>query len=252
MRIALHAHGPVGRRAGRILLGERNLTALGRYGDAEARAEDRRTTAIRDLAGYQLLATDAPDGIEFARIAVDDGVHAVLSADAEVPDDLAAAALGSDLTVLVGADLGSGIAETLAAHEAARTPRTVHLRVAWTEPGTPLRRGTAVPFPDPVGPRWGRVLESRGSMERVVVPAPGPWAGALATVSGRVSGRRGERTVGVADDHDHLRAIALAAGVLAVAEGAYGPGVHRPGDSASAYLEAALRVGLDVASFSPS
>jgi hypothetical protein len=252
MRLALHADGPVGRRAGRILLGERDLTALGRYGDAEARIEDRRTTAIRNLAGYRVLATDAPDGIAFARIAVDDGVHAVLSADVEVPDDLAAAALASDLTVLVGADLGPGIAETLAAHEAARTTRPVHLRVAWTEPGTPLRRGVAVPFPDPVGPRWGRVVESQGSVERVVVPIPAPWAGALATVSGRVLGRRRERTVGVADDHDHLRAIALAAGVLAVAGGSYEPGVKRPGDAASAYLEAALRVGMDVASFSPS
>jgi hypothetical protein len=252
MRLALHADGPVGRRAGRILLGERDLTALGRYGESEARVEDRRTTAIRHLAGYQLLATDAPDGLAFARVALEEGVHVVLSADTDVPDDLAGAARASGLTMLVGADLGPGIAETLAAHEATRTTRTVAIRVAWTEPGTPLRRGVAVPFPDPVGPRWGRVVEKSESIERVVVPAPGPWAGALATVSGRVSGRRSERTVGVADDHDHLRAIALAAGVLAVAGSAYGPGTHRPGDAPAAYLEAALRVGMDVASFSPS
>jgi hypothetical protein len=252
MRLALHAHGAVGRRAGRILLGERDVVALGRYGDTEARIEDRRTTAVRHLTGYLLLATDAPDGASFARIALDDGLHAVLSADVPIPDEFAARAVEAGLTVLVGADLGPGIAETLAAHEAARTTRDVHVRIAWTEQGSPLRRGTAVPFPEPVGPRWGRPVEGDGSVERVVVPVQGTWAGALATVTGRVGGRRVERTVGVADDEDHLRAIALAAGVLAVAEGRYGPGVRRPSDAAHAYLSAALRVGMDVASFTPS
>jgi len=252
VRIALHADGPVGRRAGRILLAERDLVALGRYGDTEGAIADRRTTAIRELAGYLVLATDAPDGLSFARIAVADGLHAVLSADVVIPEGLSAAARLAGVTVLAGADLGPGIADTLAAHEAARTTRTVHVRVAWTEQGTPLRRGIAVPFPDPVGPRWGRVVSQEGAIERVVVPLQGPWAGALATVSGRMGGRRRERTVGVADDHDHLRAIALAAGTLAVAEGSYPPGPCRPADAAADYLSAALRVGMDVASFTPS
>jgi hypothetical protein len=252
VRLALHADGAVGRRAGRILLGERDLAALGRYGDTETRIEDRRTTAIRSLTGYELLVTDAPDGASFARIAVDEGLHAVLSVDTPVPDELAEAARRRGLTVLVGADLGPGIAETLAAHEAARTARPVRVRVAWTQPGVPLRRGIAVPFPDPVGPRWGRSISREGSMERVAVPMQGPWAAALATVSGRIAGRRGERTVGVADDEAHLRAIALAAGALCVAEGAYEPGVRRPADNAPAYLAASLRIGMDVASFTPS
>lgn len=252
MRIALHADGAVGRRTGRILLGERNLAALGRYGDAETRIEDRRTTAIRTLTGYELLVTDAPDGPSFARIAVDEGLHAVLSADAPVPDDLADAAERRGVTILVAADLGPGIAETLAAHEAARTSRQVHVRVAWTEQGVPLRRGVAVPFPDPVGARWGRTISQKGSREQVAVPIQGPWAAALATVSGRIAGRRGERTVGVADDEAHLKAIALAAGALSVAEGAYGPGIQRPSNNAPAYLAAALRIGMDVASFTPT
>lgn len=252
MRLALHADGPVGRRAGRILLAEPALVALGRYGDTEARVEDRRTTAIRQLTGFDLLVTDAPDGESFARIALDDGLHAVLSADVEIPEDLDARAVRAGLTILVGADLGPGIAETLAAHEAARTTRDVSVRIAWTEQGAPLRRGIAVPFPDPVGPRWGRRVGEQGRVERVVAPVQGPWAGALATVAGRVGGRRRQRTVGVADDEAHLRAVALAAGALAVAEGACQPGVQRPGDAASAYLAAALRIGMGVASFTPS
>ena len=46
----------------------------------------------------------------------------------------------------------------------------------------------------------------------------------------------------------HLGEIALAAGAIAVAEGAFPPGIHRPAVSAEAYLAAALRIGLGVAS----
>ena len=71
-----------------------------------------------------------------------------------------------------------------------------------------------------------------------------PWCGWQATATGHPI----EQVVGVADLAPHLGAIALAAGALAVAEGAYPPGIHRPAVNAAAYLGTALRIGLGVAS----
>jgi hypothetical protein len=85
---------------------------------------------------------------------------------------------------------------------------------------------------------------------RIRVPIDGEWAGASATVIGDADGEHVQRVVGVADLGHHLDGIALAAGALMVAEGAVGPGVHRPGDHPEQYLAAALRVGLEVAAYS--
>jgi hypothetical protein len=57
------------------------------------------------------------------------------------------------------------------------------------------------------------------------------------------------RVVGVADLAPHLEALALAAGALAVAGGAFPPGIASPDEGADAYLAAALQAGLDVAAF---
>jgi hypothetical protein len=67
------------------------------------------------------------------------------------------------------------------------------------------------------------------------------------TVTGRFAGKTVERLVGVADQRDHLEGIALAAGAIAVASGAFAPGGHTPADAPPAYLGAALGVGLGVA-----
>ena len=85
-------------------------------------------------------------------------------------------------------------------------------------------------------------------MNRFVAPVKGEWAGVVVRVAGQQDGRPVEQIVGVADLAAHLGAIALAAGALAVAEGAYPPGIHRPSVNAEAYLGTALRIGLGVAS----
>ena len=85
-------------------------------------------------------------------------------------------------------------------------------------------------------------------MSRFVAPVQGEWAGAVVRVAGQQDGQPVEHIVGVADLAAHLEAIALAAGALAVAEGAYPPGIHRPAVNADAYLGTALRIGLGVAS----
>ena len=85
------------------------------------------------------------------------------------------------------------------------------------------------------------------TVERFVALIGGEWAGAVVRVSGEQDGRQVEQVVGVADQKDHLAAIALAAGAIAVAQGAYPPGIHRPAVAAEAYLDIALRIGLFVA-----
>jgi hypothetical protein len=254
MRIALHADGEAGKRAGRILLAEPGLIALGMYGHTKG-AEDRRTTAIQTLAGYTPLVTDAPDARGFAAVAAEEGVSCVVAGRPRVDRRLARKFLERGLTLLVASDLSGGIAETLAAHELASTDESNAVKVSWTESGRPLRRGKGIPFPDPVGPRWGsragprpRRRQSGTIVSRFVAPLQGEWAGAVVEVTGIRDGHSVEQIIGVADQGVHLAAIALAAGAIAVAEGAYPPGVHYPAVAADAYLGVALRIGLGVAS----
>jgi hypothetical protein len=250
MRIAVHAVGEAGRRAALILLAERDLVALGLYGH-QGRVADRRTIAIRELTGFDPLVTDDRDAASgLAGIAADDGISCVVTAD-EVDRDVAERFSAGEQILLLGANL-AGIAESLAAHEVARTDVVTETSAAWTTSGKPLRRGQAVAFPDPVGARWGEVVSGDHRTAHVRVPIQGEWAGAAATIVGEVDGERVQRVVGVADLGPHLSGIALAAGALVVAEKSIPPGVHHPGDHAEAYLSAALRVGLEVAAYSSS
>jgi hypothetical protein len=253
VRIALNPTGDVGRRAGRILLAEMHLDALGIYGQRGAGTEDRRSMAITGLSGFSVLVTDATDGLALAAIAAEDGLDCVLAGDAMPDEALALRFAAAGRTLVVAADLACGIAETLARHEMARTEVDLAVTVAWTDSGKPLRRGEAVPFPDPVGALWGRKQARRPAdavpTTRLVAHIEGPWAAAMA----RVTGRRGERVVesivGVADHGNHLRALALAAGAVAVAEGSFTPGVHHPVDAGDSYLAVLLRMGLEVACY---
>ena len=255
MRIALHADGDIGKRAGRILLAESALTALGMYGHTKG-AEDRRTTSISSLTGYDPLVTDAPDARSFALVAAEEGVSCVVTGEPRIDRRLTRSYLDKGLTLLVASDLSGGIAETLASHELATTDGDTTVTMAWTFNGRPLRRGEAIPFPDPVGPRWGsrvrRVRRFRKrigpSMARFSSPVRGDWAGAVVRVTGDRDGRTIEQIVGVADHAAHLGAIALVAGAIAVAKGSYPPGIHRPAVAADSYLGAALNIGLGVAS----
>jgi len=115
-----------------------------------------------------------------------------------------------------------------------------------------MRSGEAIPFPDPVGARWGRIVEGPAGKvptTRVMCPVDDEWGAAMARVTGADAGGVQTRVVGVADLGVHLRALALASAAIAVTEGAFGPGVHRASDAAEHYLRTALRIGMDVASF---
>ncbi len=238
MRIALNSLGETGTRAGLILLAERSLTALGIYGGGTLTA-DRRTTRISSLSGFDVLVTDDPEPSAIAAIAIEDGLSCVTAAavDPAVADRFGAAGR----ILLTGADL-RGLAATLAAHEQLTSEAPLHSTVAWTVPGKALRRGVAVGFPDPVGARWGRKVT-----DGVEVPIGGSWAGASVIVTARRNGKTVQRLVGVADQREHLEAIALAAGTIVVGGGNLPPRALQPVDAAVAFLEAALGVGLGVA-----
>ena len=253
MRLALHPTSDTGHRAGRLLLAEADLEALGIYGHRGAETEDRRSTAITDLAGFAVLVSDdtiAP--LDLAAIAVADGLSCVLAADVS-PD----AATGErfaerGLSLMVDASPG-GLAGALRHHEAWAAEPGQPVLLAWTVAGKPLRHGEAIPFPDPLGARWGRRLPPQPGQEpslaRIEVPVEGPWGGALARVTRRGGRRPVHALVGVADDRRHLAALTLAAGGLLVARGGAAPGFSRPEHAAAAYLRQAARVGLEVAGF---
>ncbi len=251
MRLALHPTGEIGHRAGRILLAEAGLEALGIYGYRGTGTEERRATAVTSLAGYTVLAGDdsvAP--LDLAAIAVADGLSCVLAADTDPPPDLAERFAVRRLTLLVAASL-PGLAEALAHRVVRGDSAAGTLLLAWTRPGKAGRRDVAVPFPAPVGARWGAHLPARPgdprTTTRAEVPLDGPWAGALARLTAGTGRKRTEALVAVADDRRHLEAIALAAGALLLARGEAPPGACRPGDAGPAYLAACLGVGLEVA-----
>lgn len=241
MRVALHHTTDIGLRAGRILLAESGLRRLGVI-DRRTHEADPRVRSIDSVDGYDVVLTDDEAPGPTVDRAAAAGIHCVVWADGT---DLVDHDGFDGTTLLLGANLATGLALSLGSHESATLPDADTELVAWTEPGRSLRSGEAVPFPDPVGPRWGRVRSEGSRTRKVAVPVDGSWAAILA----RVSDGTTTRTVGVSDLAVHLEALALAAGSLAVATGAYPAGIARPADAAAAYLFAALGAGLDVASF---
>lgn len=250
MRLALHPSGDVGHRAGRILLAERDLEALGVYGHRSPATAERRVMTITDLAGFTVLVSDdATAPLDLASIAAEDGLSCVLAAAVTPDPGLVARFAARSRSLLVAASL-PGLAEALAQREASRAAAPYELLLAWTREGKTDRRETAVPFPDPVGARWGARLPSRSDpvpTVRVEVPVEGPWGGALARVTTGAGRARQERLVAVADDRRHLEAIALAAGALVLARDQAPHGACSPGAVPDAYLEACLGMGLEVA-----
>lgn len=245
MRLALHQTGEVATRAGRILLAERSLTALGLV-DKHPTEPDERLEPVEVLATYDALLTDDASPEHQIEAALAAGISCVVWDDATA----AAVAYGdafeaAGLTLLTGCNLGSGIAPSLTAHEVAGAGTILDVTTAWTEPGTPRRRGEPIPFPDPVGSRWAEPRETAYTDRAYVARTTGEWAAAMARVTGATDAGVVTRIVGVADLAVHLEAIAFATGAMVV--GGYGSGANQPADQAEMYLSRALNTGLDVA-----
>ncbi len=242
VRIALDQRSEVGTRAGRILLAEPDLELLGLV-DRNPSDEDDRLVRVLDLSTYDVVVTDATDPSEVLAAAAAAGVPAVTWVDRPV----GSVPVASDAAVLVGANLGSGIAPSLAAHEAAGAGEGSPIDIVWTEPGRPLRRGHPSRFPDPVGPLWAAARGTSGTVRRFAAPTQGDWAGAVVHVTAAEHPR--ERIVAVADHAAHLEALALAAGAMVAVGSAFAElrGVVTVDDIADPYLDAVLGLGLEVA-----
>lgn len=249
MRIALDPHGEVGTRTGRILLAEHDLEVLGLLGRLP-QDDDPRLERADDLAGYDVLVSDDTEDPQAAvRMALNAGIGCVLYADGEgIDEEYGQQFTDLGTTLLLGANVAAGIAPALASHETARGGEILGVTIGWTEPGSPLRRGEPLPFPDPVGARWAHERSNESAYKAFVAPVGGQWAGAIARVTAATDGGVLTRVVGVADHAAHLEALALASG--AISFHAFTPGPHRPAFAAESYLAAALRAGLDVATYS--
>ena len=248
MKVAVEQAGAeVALRAARILLAERELQKMGLLG-GEPKGRDKRVESVSDLSEYDVIITDAPDPEEIIERALEARISCAVWDDGVDLDDKYGeefAAVGA--TLLTGVNVANGLAPSLAAHETARGGEKLDATIAWTEPGVPLRTGEAIPFPEPVGPRWAEARPSVDGFRAFAAPVTGDWAGAIARVTSAGAGGVTERVVGVADLAAHLEALALSAGALAI--DLYAPGAHRPSHAAELYLARALEAGLGVATF---
>ena len=110
MRLALHQAGEVGTRAGRILMAERSLSALGLI-DKHPTEDDQRLEHVDVLATYDALVTDDPDPAAQIQAALTAGINCAVWDDADAATaEYGPAFLDSGLTLLTGCNLGSGIA----------------------------------------------------------------------------------------------------------------------------------------------
>ena len=238
MRIALDHTSEIGVRAGRLLLGEPDLDLLGIV-RREVKDRDTRLRRVNAITDFDAVVTDDPESTIVAE-AAEEGVPCVLWADAT--DTSITAPMTS---ILAGSNLVSGIGRSLAEREAGDTSDSTQVLFAWTEPGKPIRSGEPVGFPEPVGPRWGIRRTMTNRRLEVAAPVPDEWAGIVV----RATTNTAVRTFGIADLATHLEAIALASGAVITALGLVPAGTHAPEEFADDYLAAALRIGLDIASF---
>lgn len=246
----MHPVGEAGRRVIRILQAEPAVTHVAAWGVEQSGS---RVPTTADLDDFDVVVTDRyePDELALACVAASASLVTSASWGAEPGAEFAAAGL----SLVVGANLETGLAASLALQEAALMDEPLEIRLAWTTPGRQLRRGEPIPFPGPVGSLWAREVDLMGWTGQSI-PATayearveGEWAGAMAQVSGALDGGVQRTIVGSADHAAYLAAIALASPVVPVGQRLYAPGHQWASAAPTAYLDRALAAGLDVASF---
>ena len=152
LKASLLIAGEIGRRAGRILLAEPGIERIGVLEGDFGPAFDDRVESIRlPLPDSVLISDDLEDPGRAYLKAIASGVSCVLLDESPIPDHISSQFEAAGTTLLAGANVRSGIAAAIAATEAERIDDAAAVTVSWTEPGSPLRHGIAVAFPDPVG-----------------------------------------------------------------------------------------------------
>lgn len=242
-RIAVHAAGDMAVRVARTLLAERGIR-VGMFGDSPDRG---RVSRITDLAGADVLIVECEEQLDPSLVdeAIERNIPIVLAADEPDLDY-------GDHVVIAGAANPIHVTIAVAAREFHVAGELIQATAAWTTPGRPLRAGTAVTFPEPVGPLW--------AVEAIAPPAPFPVHGLEAPTDSdytaavvRLLFGTGDGvedvTYGVVDLRVFLVAAALAAAGLAASAGVYLPGVQAPADPDGVFLDAITRAGITVGQF---
>jgi len=234
MRVALDVSTEVGARAGRVLFAEDSVEYVG-LTQPSSQTRSRRTGPAGDLASYDVIVSDGatPSTDLVARASV-----------LEIPlvlwlDEPSLHRGSSTVPVIAAANVGSALSHSLLHHPSAEIDEGDVVTIAWTEPGSPLQKGTAIAFPDPLGVLWAR----KRSEQRLVAHTDDEWGGAVISVTGDA----GDRVIGVADHAAHLEALTLAATALIAAEGAYEPGIQDAIAQGEKLMARALDLELEVA-----
>jgi len=233
VRILLDATSEVGQRTGRVLLAEADVHYVGLWKSDAARG--RRSGPEDDPEGFDVVVTDRSrhHGELVARAAVAGVPIVIWVAQPAVAPGSAV------IPIVTSANAGSALGPVLAEHPVLEGVAHEDLTIAWTDPGRPLRHGTAATFPEPVGMTWTRTID-RG---RVVGYRDDEWGG-VSVMSGE-DGKR--RLVGVADHAAHLEALVLAATALIAARGEYPRGVMPAATGGPALFAQLVALELDIA-----
>lgn len=236
MKVLVDATTEVGQRTARILLSESDVDFIGLWNDDTA-TRGARSGPASSTSGFDVAVSDADDpSSSLAAHCSVEGIPLVLWSDgAAIPRG------STNAPVVVGANVGTALAEVLRFHPTANASSEDSIRIAWTEPGRPLRRGEAIVFPDPVGTAWSR----ERAKDRFVAHTDGLWGGAVIELQGPA----GRRIVGVADNASHLEALVLAATTLVAADGGYPSAVSTAASAGEQLLNKLIHVELDFATW---
>ena len=212
MRIALAPSGPTGLRAGRVLLADRRVTAVGAFG-TEVHSQDSRVQSIDSLDGWDMVVSDAAPDDERISAAITAGI--LLATPHTAPE---LSEIRENSPILTGASPASGLPAALAISAMSRLDRVENVSAAVTVPARRVPHQNAVSYPDPIGPLWSESTPAPSPTLRDLLfyhsPYDGPLAGITARAEGEVAGAPKIISYGIVDDPLFLGAIALAAAAL--------------------------------------
>jgi hypothetical protein len=248
MRIALAPSGQIGLRAGRVLLADGRVSAVGALG-TDVHSRDPRVEPIDSPEGWDLLVSDAPADDARLAAAIAAGVPIISSlSDPQAFPDAA--------HFVLGASIERGLPASLAVLAMDQLDVVTGVTTAITTSGKPLARGTAVSFPGSIGPLWAEVSASPASWPKdwrfLNAPYDGALAGVSVSVEGDVDGSSRVISQAIVDDPRFLGAIALAAAALMLIGESRPEGGNEVQRFAERYIEACTVAGMGVASFNPA
>ncbi len=234
MIFALDSGSEVGQRAARILLADDRCDELLMLNKGW-RPSDSRARHARDVSGVDVVLSDGTTPLSALL-----GRASVAGSPLVAWPDSPSSDLGpASVPVVVGANIGSTLADALVEHPAVEPTNDDVIKVGWTEPGKPLRKGEPLPFPEPVGMAWSY----ERAPGRFVAHREDQWAGATTVVEGP----SGRRIVGVADHGPHLEALVLVAVAIVATSGVFTPGIQFPTAGLPEILAEARNLELDMA-----